>query len=177
LGCFCNPKDFSANQPNQRTGAGCCYAKTNPSSWIGMSNSEPSAYQGPRGLGYVVAVVLGFGVLILGLSSWRQELANDPSLKPTADREAEPSTGESRSAAISQAQIDAINPGMRIKQVLEVLGPGQQVSETKTSAHTYTIFTWGNSLAGPSVSITFMDGIVSEVIATPKASDLTPASS
>ena len=132
-----------------------------------MSNSQPSPYQGPRGLGYVLAVVLGFGALIVGLSNWKQQLAEDQPQQSTADQQAVDSSHDGESAEISQMQIDSVNPGMRVKQVLEVLGPGRQVSETKTDAHTYTIYTWGNSLTGPSVSITFIDGIASEVNATP----------
>ena len=136
-----------------------------------MSKSQPSTHNGPGGLGYVLAVVFGFGAVIVGLSAWRQQLAHEQSQQPSTEQHAKAHRHESSSVAISDTQIDAVNPGMTLKQVLAVLGSGHEVSQTKTDAHTYTIYSWGDSLKGPSVSVTFIDGIASEVNSTPKASN------
>ena len=133
-----------------------------------MSKSQPSTHNGPQGLGYVLAVVFGFGAVIVGLSPWRQQLTHDQPQTPSGEKHAKASHHLNASAVITNAQIDAVNPGMSLKQVLEVLGSGQEVSQTKTDAHTYTIYSWGDSLKGPSVSVTFIDGIASEVNSAPK---------
>ena len=136
-----------------------------------MSKSQPSTHNGPGGLGYVLAVVFGFGAVIVGLSAWRQQLAHNQPRQPASEQHAKAHHRLSASEAISDTQIDAVNPGMTLKQVLAVLGSGHEVSQTKTDAHTYTIYSWGDSLEGPSVSVTFIDGIASEVNSTPKPSN------
>jgi len=130
-----------------------------------MSQQQPSDGQGPRGLGYVVLVIVIFGGLILGLSSWRNQLELDQQqqtpVKPTDQPQPAP-----HSNGISKRDLDAINPGMNLSELENVLGPGKLVSETKTEQHTYNVYAWGDPLNGASVSVTLIDGRASEINAT-----------
>ena len=82
-------------------------------------------------------------------------------MKPTDQPQpAPPSDG------ISKRDLDAINPGMNLSELENVLGPGKLVSETKTEQHTYNVYAWGDPLNGASVSVTLIDGRASEINAT-----------
>jgi|TARA_B100002052_G_C15787461_1_gene554617 hypothetical protein len=130
-----------------------------------MSQQQPNDGQGPKGLGYVILVIVIFGGLILGLSSWRNQLERDQKQVPDPAPVAKPLPGLP-SKGISKSDLDAINPGMNLDEVEKVLGPGKLVSETKTEKHVYDLYAWGDPLNGTSVSVTFIDGSASEISAT-----------
>ena len=130
-----------------------------------MSQQQPNDGQGPKGLGYVILVIVIFGGLILGLSSWRNQLERDQKQVPDPAPVAKPLPGLP-SKGISKSDLDAINPGMKLDEVEKVLGPGKLVSETKTEKHVYDLYAWGDPLNGTSVSVTFIDGSASEINAT-----------
>jgi len=130
-----------------------------------MSQQQPNDGQGPKGLGYVILVIVIFGGLILGLSSWRNQLERDQKQVPDPAPVAKPLPGLP-SKGISKGDLDAINPGMNLDEVEKVLGPGKLVSETKTEKHVYDLYAWGDPLNGTSVSVTFIDGSASEISAT-----------
>ena len=54
---------------------------------------------------------------------------------------------------------------MSLGEVESILGKGLLATESKTSSHVYDIYSWGNSLNGPSVSVTFIDGSAREITA------------
>ena len=130
-----------------------------------MSQQQPNDGQGPKGLGYVILVIVIFGGLILALSSWRNQLERDQKQVPDPAPVAKPLPGLP-SKGISKSDLDAINPGMNLDEVEKVLGPGKLVSETKTEKHVYDLYAWGDPLNGTSVSVTFIDGSASEISAT-----------
>ena len=130
-----------------------------------MSQQQPNDGQGPKGLGYVILVIVIFGGLILGLNSWRNQLERDQKQVPDPAPVAKPLPGLP-SKGISKSDLDAINPGMNLDEVEKVLGPGKLVSETKTEKHVYDLYAWGDPLNGTSVSVTFIDGSASEINAT-----------
>jgi hypothetical protein len=132
---------------------------------LSVSQQQPSDVQGPRGLGYVALVIVIFGGLILGLSSWRNQLKLDQLQKTPVKPAVQPQPGLP-SDGISKRDLDAINPGMNLPEIENVLGPGKLVSETKTEQHTYNIYAWGDPLNGASVSVTLIDGRASEINAT-----------
>ena len=130
-----------------------------------MSQQQPNDGQGPKGLGYVILVIVIFGGLILGLNSWRNQLERDQKQVPDPAPVAKPLPGLPIKG-ISKSDLDAINPGMNLDEVEKVLGPGKLVSETKTEKHVYDLYAWGDPLNGTSVSVTFIDGSASEISAT-----------
>ena len=130
-----------------------------------MSQQQPNDGQGPKGLGYVILVIVIFGGMILGLSNWRNQLERDQKQVPDPAPVAKPLPGLP-SKGISKSDLDAINPGMNLDEVEKVLGPGKLVSETKTEKHVYDLYAWGDPLNGTSVSVTFIDGSASEISAT-----------
>ena len=50
-------------------------------------------------------------------------------------------------------------------------GHSKLATESKTSSHTYTIYSWGENLNGPNLSVTFIDGTASDITADNLSAD------
>ena len=72
---------------------------------------------------------------------------------------------------VSKAKLDQLRIGMSLDQVESVLGKGKLATESKTSSHTYTIYSWGENLNGPNLSVTFIDGTASDITADNLSAD------
>ncbi len=135
--------------------------------WLVMSQSpQPTDRQGPRGFGYVVLTIVVIGGIIFGLNSFLRKEASTP------PQEVEGATSTpAMTPAVSKAQLDQLRIGMSLAQVEAILGKGLLATESKTPSHTYTIYSWGNSLNGPNLSVTFIDGKASDITADNLSAD------
>ena len=122
---------------------------------------QPSDRQGPRGFGYVV-----IGGIVYGLNS----LLHKESKTPPPDIE-NAITNPVAPPTVSKAKLDQLRIGMGLAQVESVLGEGKLVTESKTASHVYTIYSWGENLNGPNLSVTFIDGKASDITADNLSAD------
>ena len=127
---------------------------------------QPSDRQGPRGLGYVVLTVVVIGGIVYGLNS----LLHKESKTPPPDIE-NAITNPVAPPTVSKAKLDQLRIGMSLAQVESVLGQGKLVTESKTASHVYTIYSWGENLNGPNLSVTFIDGKASDITADNLSAD------
>ena len=104
--------------------------------WLVMSQSpQPTDRQGPRGFGYVVLTIVVIGGIIFGLNSFLRKEASTP------PQEVEGATSTpAMTPAVSKAQLDQLRIGMSLAQVEAILGKGLLATESKTTSHTYTIY-------------------------------------
>ena len=121
---------------------------------------QPSDRQGPRGFGYVVITIVVIGGIVYGLNS----LLHKESKTPPPDIE-NAITNPVAPPTVSKAKLDQLRIGMGLAQVESVLGEGKLVTESKTASHVYTIYSWGENLNGPNLSVTFIDGKASDITA------------
>ena len=121
---------------------------------------QPSDRQGPRGFGYVVITIVVIGGIVYGLNS----LLHKESKTPPPDIE-NAITNPVAPPTVSKAKLDQLRIGMGLAQVESVLGQGKLVTESKTASHVYTIYSWGENLNGPNLSVTFIDGKASDITA------------
>ena len=135
--------------------------------WLVMSQSpQPTDRQGPRGFGYVVLTIVVIGGIIFGLNSFLRKEASTP------PQEVEGATSTpAMTPAVSKAQLDQLRIGMSLAQVEAILGKGLLATESKTTSHTYTIYSWGSSLNGANLSVTFIDGKATDITADNLSAD------
>ena len=126
----------------------------------------PTARQGPRGFGYVVITIVVIGGIVYGLNS----LLHKESKTPPPDIE-NAITNPVAPPTVSKAKLDQLRIGMGLAQVESVLGQGKLVTESKTASHVYTIYSWGENLNGPNLSVTFIDGKASDITADNLSAD------
>ena len=127
---------------------------------------QPSDHQGPRGFGYVVITIVVIGGIVYGLNS----LLHKESKTPPPDIE-NAITNPVAPPTVSKAKLDQLRIGMGLAQVESVLGEGKLVTESKTASHVYTIYSWGENLNGPNLSVTFIDGKASDITADNLSAD------
>ena len=127
---------------------------------------QPSDRQGPRGFGYVVITIVVIGGIVYGLNS----LLHKESKTPPLDIE-NAITNPVAPPTVSKAKLDQLRIGMGLAQVESVLGEGKLVTESKTASHVYTIYSWGENLNGPNLSVTFIDGKASDITADNLSAD------
>ena len=127
---------------------------------------QPSDRQGPRGFGYVVLTIVVIGGIVYGLNS----LLHKESKTPPPDIE-NAITNPVAPPTVSKAKLDQLRIGMGLAQVESVLGEGKLVTESKTASHVYTIYSWGENLNGPNLSVTFIDGKASDITADNLSAD------
>ena len=127
---------------------------------------QPSDRQGPRGFGYVVITIVVIGGIVYGLNS----LLHKESKTPPPDIE-NAFTNPVAPPTVSKAKLDQLRIGMGLAQVESVLGEGKLVTESKTASHVYTIYSWGENLNGPNLSVTFIDGKASDITADNLSAD------
>ena len=127
---------------------------------------QPSDRQGPRGFGYVVITIVVIGGIVYGLNS----LLHKESKTPPPDIE-NVITNPVAPPTVSKAKLDQLRIGMGLAQVESVLGQGKLVTESKTASHVYTIYSWGENLNGPNLSVTFIDGKASDITADNLSAD------
>ena len=127
---------------------------------------QPTDRQGPRGFGYVVITIVVIGGIVYGLNS----LLHKESKTPPPDIE-NAITNPVAPPTVSKAKLDQLRIGMGLAQVESVLGEGKLVTESKTASHVYTIYSWGENLNGPNLSVTFIDGKASDITADNLSAD------
>ena len=127
---------------------------------------QPSDRQGPRGFGYVVITIVVIGGIVYGLNS----LLHKESKTPPPDIE-NAITNPVAPPTVSKTKLDQLRIGMGLAQVESVLGEGKLVTESKTASHVYTIYSWGENLNGPNLSVTFIDGKASDITADNLSAD------
>ena len=127
---------------------------------------QPSDRQGHRGFGYVVITIVVIGGIVYGLNS----LLHKESKTPPPDIE-NAITNPVAPPTVSKAKLDQLRIGMGLAQVESVLGEGKLVTESKTASHVYTIYSWGENLNGPNLSVTFIDGKASDITADNLSAD------
>ena len=127
---------------------------------------HPPDRQGPRGFGYVVITIVVIGGIVYGLNS----LLHKESKTPPPDIE-NAITNPVAPPTVSKAKLDQLRIGMGLAQVESVLGEGKLVTESKTASHVYTIYSWGENLNGPNLSVTFIDGKASDITADNLSAD------
>ena len=127
---------------------------------------QPSDRQGPRGFGYVVITIVVIGGIVYGLNS----LLHKESKTPLPDIQ-NAITNPVAPPTVSKAKLDQLRIGMGLAQVESVLGEGKLVTESKTASHVYTIYSWGENLNGPNLSVTFIDGKASDITADNLSAD------
>ena len=127
---------------------------------------QPSDRQGPRGFGYVVITIVVIGGIVYGLNS----LLHKESKTPPSDIQ-NAITNPVAPPTVSKAKLDQLRIGMGLAQVESVLGQGKLVTESKTASHVYTIYSWGENLNGPNLSVTFIDGKASDITADNLSAD------
>ena len=127
---------------------------------------QPSDRQGPRGFGYVVITIVVIGGIVYGLNS----LLHKESKTPPPDIE-NAITNPVAPPTVSKAKLDQLRIGMGLAKVESVLGQGKLVTESKTASHVYTIYSWGENLNGPNLSVTFIDGKASDITADNLSAD------
>ena len=127
---------------------------------------QPTDRQGPRGFGYVVITIVVIGGIVYGLNS----LLHKESKTPPPDIE-NAITNPVAPPTVSKAKLDQLRIGMGLAQVESVFGEGKLVTESKTASHVYTIYSWGENLNGPNLSVTFIDGKASDITADNLSAD------
>ena len=127
---------------------------------------QPSDRQGPRGFGYVVITIVVIGGIVYGLNSLlhKESKTPPPDIQNAITNPVAPPT-------VSKAKLDQLRIGMGLAQVESVLGQGKLVTESKTASHVYTIYSWGENLNGPNLSVTFVDGKASDITADNLSAD------
>jgi len=127
---------------------------------------QPSDRQGPRGFGYVVITIVVIGGIVYGLNSLlhKESKTPPPDIQNAITNPVAPPT-------VSKAKLDQLRIGMGLAQVESVLGQGKLVTESKTASHVYTIYSWGENLNGPNLSVTFIDGKASDITADNLSAD------
>ena len=127
---------------------------------------QPSDRQGPRGFGYVVITIVVIGGIVYGLNSLlhKESKTPPPDIQNAITNPVAPPT-------VSKAKLDQLRIGMGLAQVESVLGGGKLVTESKTASHVYTIYSWGENLNGPNLSVTFIDGKASDITADNLSAD------
>ena len=121
---------------------------------------QPTDRQGPRGFGYVVLTIVVIGGIVYGLNSLlnKESKTPPPQIQNAITNPVAPPT-------VSKAKLDQLRIGMSLAQVESVLGKGKLATESKTTNHVYTIYSWGENLNGPNLSVTFIDGKASDITA------------
>ena len=121
---------------------------------------QPTDRQGPRGFGYVVLTIVVIGGIVYGLNSLlhKESKTPPPQIQNAITNPVAPPT-------VSKAKLDKLRIGMSLEQVESVLGKGKLATESKTASHIYTIYSWGNSMTAPNLSVTFIDGKASDITA------------
>ena len=127
---------------------------------------QPSDRPGPRGFGYVVITIVVIGGIVYGLNSLlhKESKTPPPDIQNAITNPVAPPT-------VSKAKLDQLRIGMGLAQVESVLGEGKLVTESKTASHVYTIYSWGENLNGPNLSVTFIDGKASDITADNLSAD------
>ena len=127
---------------------------------------QPTDRQGPRGFGYVVLTIVVIGGIVYGLNSLlhKESKTPPPQIQNAITNPVAPPT-------VSKAKLDQLRIGMGLAQVESVLGEGKLVTESKTASHVYTIYSWGENLNGPNLSVTFIDGKASDITADNLSAD------
>ena len=132
-----------------------------------MSQSpQPADRHGPRGLGYVVLTIVVIGGIVYGLNSLlhKESQTPPPQIQNAITNPVAPPT-------VSKDKLDQLRIGMSLAQVESVLGPGKLATESKTASHVYTIYSWGEKLNAPNLSVTFIDGKASDITADNLSAD------
>ena len=127
---------------------------------------QHSDRQGPRGFGYVVLTIVVIGGIVYGLDSLLHKESKTP---PPEIQNA--ITNPVATPTVSKAKLDQLRIGMSLAQVESVLGEGKLATESKTTNHLYTIYSWGENLNGPNLSVTFIDGKASDITADNLSAD------
>ena len=127
---------------------------------------QPTDRQGPRGFGYVVLTIVVIGGIVYGLNSLlhKESKTPPPQIQNAITNPVAPPT-------VSKDKLDQLRIGMSLAQVESVLGKGKLATESKTASHVYTIYSWGENLNGPNLSVTFIDGKASDITADNLAAD------
>ena len=127
---------------------------------------QPTDRQGPRGFGYVVLTIVVIGGIVYGLNS----LLNKESKTPPPQIQ-NAITNPVAPPKVSKDKLDQLRIGMSLAQVESVLGKGKLATESKTASHVYSIYSWGENLNGPNLSVTFIDGKASDITADNLSAD------
>ena len=127
---------------------------------------QPTDRQGPRGFGYVVLTIVVIGGIVYGLNSLLNKESKTP---PPQNQNA--ITNPVAPPTVSKDKLNQLRIGMSLAQVESVLGEGKLATESKTASHMYTIYSWGENLNGPNLSVTFIDGKASDITADNLSAD------
>ena len=127
---------------------------------------QPTDRQGPRGFGYVVLTIVVIGGIVYGLNSLLHKESKTP---PPQIQNA--ITNPVAPPKVSKYKLDQLRIGMSLAQVESVLGEGKLATESKTASHVYSIYSWGENLNGPNLSVTFIDGKASDITADNLSAD------
>ena len=127
---------------------------------------QPTDRQGPRGFGYVVLTIVVIGGIVYGLNSLlhKESKTPPPQIQNAITNPVAPPT-------VSKEKLDQLRIGMSLAQVESVLGEGKLATESKTASHVYSIYSWGDNLNGPNLSVTFIDGKASDITADNLSAD------
>ena len=127
---------------------------------------QPTDRQGPRGFGYVVLTIVVIGGIVYGLNSLlhKESKTPPPQIQNAITNPVAPPT-------VSKEKLDQLRIGMSLVQVESVLGEGKLATESKTASHVYSIYSWGENLNGPNLSVTFIDGKASDITADDLSAD------
>ena len=127
---------------------------------------QPTDRQGPRGFGYVVLTIVVIGGIVYGLNSLlhKESKTPPPQIQNAITNPVAPPT-------VSKDKLDQLRIGMSLAQVESVLGKGKLATESKTASHVYSIYSWGDNLNGPNLSVTFIDGKASDITADNLSAD------
>ena len=127
---------------------------------------QPTDRQGPRGFGYVVLTIVVIGGIVYGLNSLlhKESKTPPPQIQNAITNPVAPPT-------VSKEKLDQLRIGMSLVQVESVLGEGKLATESKTASHVYSIYSWGDNLNGPNLSVTFIDGKASDITADNLSAD------
>ena len=127
---------------------------------------QPTDRQGPRGFGYVVLTIVVIGGIVYGLNSLlhKESKTPPPQIQNAITNPVAPPT-------VSKEKLDQLRIGMSLAQVESVLGEGKLATESKTASHVYSIYSWGENLNGPNLSVTFIDGKASDITADNLSAD------
>ena len=127
---------------------------------------QPTDRQGPRGFGYVVLTIVVIGGIVYGLNSLLHKESKTPPLQIQ-----NAITNPVAPPTVSKEKLDQLRIGMSLAQVESVLGEGKLATESKTASHVYSIYSWGDNLNGPNLSVTFIDGKASDITADNLSAD------
>ena len=127
---------------------------------------QPTDRQGPRGFGYVVLTIVVIGGIVYGLNSLlhKESKTPPPQIQNAITNPVAPPT-------VSKDKLDQLRIGMSLAQVETILGEGKLATESRTASHVYTIYSWGENLNGPNLSVTFIDGKASDITADNLSAD------